>query len=187
MVISTVLQAGFGDILRCWEGGAEQLFAVLVTVMLPWESSGLQGSLCFVGRDAKLLWLITAPWVSRSVQNSILCSSREGQGGSHHRTVEGWMFALFRPRSYQQIQHCDHLRIWYFSFGGKPTQFRMLIPTKKQKCVCFTYEEVLWRTSCSQPLHPQLLPALHTAPRTAQVHSINYLRVKKLNWLGRFL
>ena len=55
MVISTVLQAGFGDILRCWEGGAEQLFAVLVTVMLPWESSGLQGSLCFVGRDAKLL------------------------------------------------------------------------------------------------------------------------------------
>lgn len=159
MVINTVLQAGFGDILRCWEGGAEQLFAVLVTVMLPWESSGLQGSLCFVGRDAKLLWLITAPWVSRSVQNSILCSSREGQGGSHHRTVEGWMFALFRLGSYQQIQHCDHLRIWYFSFGGKPSQFRMLTPTKKQKCVCFTYEEVLWRMSSSQRATPPTIAA----------------------------
>lgn len=37
------------------EEGLEQLFAVLVTVMLPWESSRLQESLCFVGRGAKLL------------------------------------------------------------------------------------------------------------------------------------
>lgn len=46
---------GCGDILCGWEGGSEQLFAVLVTMMLPWESSGLQESLCFVGRHAKLL------------------------------------------------------------------------------------------------------------------------------------
>lgn len=37
------------------EEGREQLFAVLVTVMLPWEGSRLQESLCFVGRGAKLL------------------------------------------------------------------------------------------------------------------------------------
>lgn len=37
------------------ELGSEGLFAVLVTVMLPWESSRFQESLCFVGQGARLL------------------------------------------------------------------------------------------------------------------------------------
>lgn len=48
-MISFAVRKGNGE----W--GLEQLFAVLMTVMLPWESSRLQESLCFVGRGAKLL------------------------------------------------------------------------------------------------------------------------------------
>lgn len=45
-----------------WKG-LERLFAVLMTVVLPWKSWRLQGSLCFVGQGANLLWLITTVWV----------------------------------------------------------------------------------------------------------------------------
>lgn len=95
MVISAVLwaaaviswAAGKGE----QERGSERLFAVLVTGMLPWESSGLQESLCFVGRHAKLLWLITAAWASErasggSARNSGL-PGHKGQDGPRHRAL----------------------------------------------------------------------------------------------------
>lgn len=139
MVISPVLWAAM--VISCAAGkgeqewGAEQLFAVLVTVMLPWESSGLQESLCFVGRDAKLLWLITAPWVSwGSAQNRSYVVTKRRMA-LRPGPDEEWVFALFRLSSYRQIQHFGDLWDQPFSFGGEPSQFLVPTPTKKQNYV----------------------------------------------------
>lgn len=48
---------------------------------------------------------------------------------------EEWVFALFRLRSYRQIQHFGDLWGQSFSFGGEPSQFLVPTPTKKQNYV----------------------------------------------------
>lgn len=58
----------------------------------------------------------------------------EGQDGPHHRKIEGWVFAQCFTLTWgdKQTQHFGSLWVWSFNFGGRPSQFLMLTPSKKQ-------------------------------------------------------